>query len=170
MDIENILEEESKELKEEKSQLPETSTELSSVVKKINKEDDVEKVKDLTKLFNLAMLKKEINRAEKQSDMLDYALDEVYSRITTGEMPDKDLANYIKIFQDAINNSRKNTSEETLPHIQINTNEININRDELSREERENVLEFIQTILTQSKSDDIIDVNSEVKESEEQDD
>ena len=153
------------EVKEE----PAESAELSAIVKRIDEEDDVEKVKDLTKLFNLAMLKKEINRATKESDMLDYALSEVYNRMLTGEMADKDLANYIKIFQDAINNTKKNTTEESIPTIQINTKEININKDGLTREERENVVNFIQKILTQSKSEDIIEVDSEERNTEEND-
>lgn len=153
------------EVKEE----PAESAELSAIVKRIDEEDDVEKVKDLTKLFNLAMLKKEINRASKESDMLDYALSEVYNRMLTGDMADKDLANYIKIFQDAINNTKKNTTEESIPAIQINTKEININNDGLTREERENVVNFIQKILTQSKSEDIVDIESEERNTEDDD-
>lgn len=153
---------------EKKSEIVSTGS-LSGITKKINEEEDVDKVKDLTKLFNLAMLKKEINRAEKQSDMLDFALSEVYNRMMTGDMADKDLANYIKIFQDAINTTRKNTSEENMPIIQVNTGEININNDGLTREERENVINFIQNILTQAKSEDIIDVKSEERNTEDDD-
>jgi len=149
----------------------EVSDELSAVVKSINEENDSDKLKDLTKLFNLAMMKKDINRAEKQSDMLDYALSEIYERITTGEVADKDLAKYVQVLQDSINNTRKLTSDENvIAPIQINAKEININSgDSLTREERENVLDFIQKVLTQDRKDDVIDVES-VKEGDSEDD
>lgn len=163
--------EEKENIQEEQNDLPVKTDSLSAITKKISDEEDVDKIKDLTKLFNLAMMKKEINRAEKQSDMLDYALDEVNNRMISGEMSDKDLANYIKIFQDSINNSKKNTSDEMIPPIQINAKEINIgSSDSLTREERENVIDFIQKVLTQSKDNDIIDVEPIEKEIDKEDD
>lgn len=158
----------------EKEDLPVKTNSFSDIVKKINEEEDVDKLKDLTKLFNLAMMKKEINRAERQSDILDYALEEVWSRIANGEMKDQDLAKYVQVLQDSINNTRKITSDDNLiPPIQINAKEININSDDsLTREERENVLDFIQKVLSQSqdKKDDIIDVESIKEGDSEKDD
>lgn len=159
------------EVSNDKKDLPVSTSNISNITKKINEEEDLDRVKDLTKLFHIAMMKKEINRAEKQSDMLDYALEEVNNRMLTGDMSDKDLANYIKIFQDSINNTKKNTSEESMPKIQITNQEININNGEtLSRESRERIQEVIQKILTQAKESDIIDIEPKEKENIEEDD
>ena len=164
---EEVEEETSEEVKE----LPEKKSDnLSAVVKQIDEEQDTEKLKDLTKLFNIAMMKKEINRAVRQSDVLDYAIEEVNQRLLTGDVSDKALGTYIKVLQDNINNVRKTTTEESLPVIQITKNEININNEEsLTREERENIQKVIEMILTQSKDSDIIDVESQERETEEDD-
>ena len=168
-----MTEEEKEEFQEEKSdaepQHSVSTTNLSNITKQINEAQDLDKIKDLTKLFNVAMLKKEINRAERQSDILDYALEEVWSRIANGEMKDQDLAKYISIFQTSISNTRKATTEESLPIINIEKIDINNNSEEtLSRESREKIMKVIEMILTQSDESDIIDVKStEEKESEE---
>ena len=166
MDSENILKEVMEEVAEEKeSNLPENPLNLSSVVEQINKEGDIEKIKDLTKLFNVAMMKKEINRAERQSDILDYALEVVNEKLMSGEVSDKALGTYIKVLQDNINNARKMTTEEPITPITYNHQEITINNgDALTKEERDNVIDFIQKVLTQSKSEDIIDIESSNEE------
>lgn len=147
---------------ENKEQLSVKTDSLSALTKKINEEEDVDKIKDLTNLFQLAMLKKEIKRTEQRSDMLDYALNEVQARLITGAIEDKDLAKYITVLQDGIKDTRKMTTTEEL--APINITQVNINTEEdsgLTREERENVLQFLQSILTQNKENDIIDVESQ---------
>ena len=173
MDSEDILNEVKEEVaKEEKSNLPDNPLNLSSVVKQINEEGDIEKIKDLTKLFNVAMMKKEINRAERQSDILDYALEVINEKLLSGEVSDKALGTYVKVLQDNINNVRKMTTEEPITPITYNHQEITINNgDALTKEERDNVIDFIQKVLTQSKSEDIIDIeSSNEKENLEKDD
>lgn len=169
-----MTEEEKEEFQEEKSdsepQHSVSTTNLSNITKQINEAQDLDKIKDLTKLFNVAMLKKEINRAERQSDILDYALEEVWSRIANGDIKDQDLAKYISIFQTSISNTRKATTEESLPIINIEKIDINNNQEEtLSRESREKIMKVIEMILTQSDDSDIIEVESNEKESENND-
>ena len=147
---------------ENKEQLSVKTDSLSALTKKINEEEVVDKIKYLTNLFQLAMLKKEIKRTEQRSDMLDYALNEVQARLITGAIEDKDLAKYITVLQDGIKDTRKMTTTEEL--APINITQVNINTEEdsgLTREERENVLQFLQSILTQNKENDIIDVESQ---------
>lgn len=142
--------------------LKESTTE---VVNQIIDEQDINKVKDLTELFNLNQAKKNLVRIVKLNELLDKVQDQAIERINKcpDEIDNKTLLDYMKTVQDSIEKSQKNVSEmSSAPLVQINnqTNEININSDlVLSPEEKERVINAVQQLLQLSKKEAMDDSN-----------
>ena len=71
-----------------------------------------------------------------------------------------DLLKYLQVLQDASEKSiLAANGESSIPQIKITQNNVNISQNELSRESREKVLDFINNVLKQSN--DKIEVEGE---------
>ena len=125
------------------------------IAQEILDEQDIEKVKDLTNLFNLNAQKRNVMRVIKMNDLLDKVTDQVIELFE--KRPDnfsnEDLIKYMQVTENAIDRANKhlNLVEET-PAIQaIQNNQVNINiNSELDRDGRERVMEAVRAILSKA--------------------
>ena len=130
-------------------------------------EKDVDKIKDLTNLFNLNSQKRNVMRVMKMNELLDKVTDKVVDRFD--KYPDnfsnEDLLKYMQVTENAIDRANKqlNLIDETPPIQLTQNNQVNINVGmELSRESRERVLEFVKSALAQNEqAREIIEVKDE---------
>lgn len=146
------------------------------VVNQIVNEDDVDKIKDLTHLFNVQNAKKNALRIVKLNGLLDKVSDQAIERFEKrpGEFSNKDLLDYMTVVQNSIDRSTKALNMEEQPLIQINqqTSEVNVNLGEnnMNRESREKVLNAVNMLLKIAQSNninnDVIDAEINEKEGE----
>ena len=117
-------------------------------------EQDIERTKDLTHLFNINQNKKTMIRIDKLSGLQDNLVDQFVKRIA--ERPDqistKELMDGLKIVQDIIERGQKQVEGvDQTPLIQINqqTNSVNIGdtQTNLNRESREKVKNAVLSLL-----------------------
>ena len=133
-------------------------TETTEIANQILRESDVEKVKDLTALFNLNQRKKNVVRLMKFNGLLDTVSDQMLERFQkrADEFSNNDLLNYMQVVQSAIDRTQKSLDliSET-PAIQLNTqNNLNINVIDggLDRDSKERVSDAVKAILERIKS------------------
>ena len=106
-------------------------------------------------LFNQSIRKKNMIRLLKLGGLSDKVIDLALERIDRGDLEDKDIIGYMNAIQKMMVSSNEtiNTMPEKLP-IQVNTgqtNNITINtQDDLTREQRENVLNIVSRIIEAS--------------------
>jgi hypothetical protein len=145
------------------------------IAQTIINEEDVDKIKDLTHLFNLNQAKKNVIRVMKLNGLLDTVSDKIIERFE--KYPDNfssaDLLNYLQVTQNAIDKANKNLSlVEDTPVIQVNhNNQVNLNIiDSYDRDSKERVMEFIKSVLAQSntveEAVDYIEIKEEVDTNE----
>lgn len=125
-----------------------------NIVQDILKEDNIDNLKDLTKLFNIMIAKKNAIRMMQLNDLLDAVNEEAQHRITeTPELiKDKDLSVYMSQIQNQLDRASKSFDAlDVSPTIQLNqqNNNVNIN---LSSDSKERILEVIK-LLTQQQED-----------------
>ena len=139
------------------------------IAQTIINEEDVDKIKDLTHLFNLNQAKKNVIRVMKLNGLLDTVSDKIIERFE--KYPDNfssaDLLNYLQVTQNAIDKANKNLSlVEDTPVIQVNhNNQVNLNIiDSYDRDSKERVMEFIKAVLAQSNSVEEVADYIEIKE------
>lgn len=142
------------------------------LVDKIVNEDDLDKLKDFTQLFNLNQAKKNALRIIKFNNLLDNISDQMLERFQkrAGEFSNKDLLDYMNVVQNAIDRANKslNLIDET-PAISINNN-VNISvEDTFDRESRAKITEAVQAILSKinENNENILDVDFEEIDNEE---
>lgn len=146
-------------------------TKTSQIAQCIINEEDVDKVKDLTHLFNLNQAKKNVIRVMRLNGLLDTVSDKIIERFE--KYPDNfssaDLLNYLQVTQNAIDKANKNLNlvEET-PVIQVNhNNQLNVNIiDSYDRESKERVMAYIKSVLKQPDvidGSDLIEIKEEVE-------
>lgn len=132
------------------------------VANQIIAEDDTDKVKDLTHLFNLLQAKKNVLRVMQLDGLLDHVSEAMLARFEKrpDEFSNSDLISYMNTLQTAIEKSSKSVNMvEESPAIVVNNTQVNLGdtQDTLSRESREKVADFIKKVLENSKnSEDII--------------
>lgn len=144
-------------------------TQTQQIAQEILNEDDIDKVKDLTNLFNLNAQKRNVMRVIKMNDLLDKVTDQVITRFE--KRPDNfsndDLIKYMQVTENAIDRASKhlNLVEETPPIQLMQNNQVNINIDSgLDRESRERVMDAVRAILAsgttnmQSLEEDLVEV------------
>ena len=76
------------------------------------------------------------------------------------EFSNKDVLDYMTATQNAINNAMtrvKSVNDEPLIQINNQTNNISLNRPQFDRESRERIVDAIQKILQQAKSENVVD-------------
>lgn len=143
---------------------------LDSRTQKIAQEildtEDIDKVKDLTNLFNLNTKKRNVMRVLKMTQLLDSVTDKVIERFekTPDNFSNEDLLKYMQVTENAIDKANKNLDmvEET-PAIQFQqNNQVNINIDRgLNRDSRAKVTEAVEAILKKLQNNEqVIEVEN----------
>jgi hypothetical protein len=148
--------------------------ESKELIERIISETDEQKSRDLTHLFNANQNKKTMVRVNKLSDLLDTITDQALQRFSArpDEISNKELFDGLKVVQDLIERGQKQVAGAgEVPLIQVNqqTNEVNIGgtSSTLSRDSRERVktavLDFLNSISTQSATLDTADASNIVQ-------
>lgn len=137
--------------------------ENNKLVNDILEEKDIDKLKNLTQLFNLNQAKKNAIRVLKLNSLLDMVSDQMIERFQ--QHPDNfsnsDLLNYLQVTQSAIDRANKslNLVEDT-PAIVVN--QVNIDSaPQFDRESRDRITQAVAAILQKSK-----EMNIELNEEE----
>lgn len=125
----------------------------TKLAQQILDENDVEKVKDLTNLFNLNAQKRNVARVLKMTDLLDRVTDQVLTRFerTPDNFSNEDLIKFMQVTENSIEKANKTLSQvDQTPAIQYQqNNQVNINiGDSLNRESRQKVTDAVQAILS----------------------
>lgn len=141
-------------------------------------EEDLDKVKSYTNLFNLNQAKKNVLRIMKLNSLLDKVSDQMLERFEKkpGEFSNADLLEYFTVTQSAIDRAQKSLDivDET-PAIQLQQNNVNITLgDSLDRESKERVTDAVKAILARVKSTpiditdeaDVIDITPNAEETD----
>ena len=134
----------------------ELNKESLEIINQIIAEQDIDKTKDLTYLFNINQNKKTIVRANKLNELLDVLTDAAVDRFTSrpDEISNQELMQGLKIVQDLIEKSQKqvNGVNEQQPLIQINqqnnTLEVGGAKGTLNRDSRERVKNAVLDLLS----------------------
>lgn len=122
------------------------------IAQQILEEDDLDKIKDLTKLFNVSNQKRNVMRIMKMNELLDMVTEKVMDRFekTPHNFTNDDLLKYMQATENSIEKANKNLNMvEDTPAIQLTqNNQVNINvENNLDRESREKVLDAVKAIL-----------------------
>lgn len=154
------------------------NAESLALIAQIVDEQNLERTKDLTHLFNVNQNKKTMIRVNKLSDLMDVITDQAVARFTNrpDEISNQDLMNSLKTVQDLIERGTKQAAgvQET-PLIQINqqTNEVNVGDTgiNLGRDSRERVKNAVGALLSnllaqQQATDEVVYTDVEDKTEE----
>lgn len=136
---------------------------MDDLITKLLGTSDVDEAKEIVDIFNLDIKKKDVIRASKYSDILDKITSQIDTRLTFApdSFSNRELIEYVKTMQGSLKETL-DTAVETIPTIQINKNELNLNltEDALNRESRERIAEAIKGILNDSNAKQILDVEN----------
>lgn len=137
-------------------------TKTDELVNQILAEDDVNKVKDLTHLFNVACVKKDIIRVKTLDNLYDTVISKVAERFEKrpDEFSNSDLISYLQATQNALDKAKKSASsvDETPAIVQQQNNQVNINigdSEKLTRESRDKVIDAIDAFLKRVKNESV---------------
>lgn len=125
----------------------------AKVTNELIEEQDLDKVKNLTKLFNLNQAKRNAIRVMKLNSLLDKVGDQMIERFDKkpGEFSNKELLDYMSVVQSTIDRANKSIElVDQTPAIIINqqNNQVNIdNSPVLDRESRMRVVEAVKGIM-----------------------
>ena len=125
----------------------------AKVTNELIEEQDLDKVKNLTKLFNLNQAKRNAIRVMKLNSLLDKVGDQMIERFDKkpGEFSNKELLDYMSVVQSTIDRANKSIKlVDQTPAIVINqqNNQVNIdNSPVLDRESRMRVVEAVKGIM-----------------------
>ena len=147
--------------------------EAAKILNELVAENDINKAKDLTYLFNINQNKKTMVRINKQSELLDVLTDQTIKRVKEkpDELSNDDLNKLMKTVADLIEKGQNQINRgEDAPLIQINqqNNEVNMDGKSggLNRESRDRVKNAVVELLKQMANgntetvDNIIDAAS----------
>lgn len=129
-------------------------TQTRSIAQQILDEQDVDKVKDLTALFNLNAQKRNVMRVIKMNELLDKVTDKVVERFekTPDNFSNEDLIRYMQVTEAAIDKANKqlNLVDDTPPIQLQQNNQVNVNIiDGFDRDSRERIADVLKSILSQ---------------------
>lgn len=126
------------------------------LIKQIIAEQDVEKTKDLTYLFNQNQNKKTLVRINKLNELLDVITDQAIDRFSkhSDEITTKEIMDSLKTVQDSIDRGNQQVAGvQEAPLIQINqqNNEVTFGEEgtSLNKESRERVKAAVMAMLGQ---------------------
>jgi hypothetical protein len=130
-----------------------------NIVQNIIDADDVEELKNLTKLFEINQAKKNAIRVIKLNNLLDKVNDQAIERFEKRpyEISNKELLDYMKVVGDEIQRSQETLEKiDNSPTIQINqqNNSINVNVGEnaIDRDSKERVIDAVTQLLKAVRS------------------
>ena len=130
--------------------------EAAKILNELVAENDINKAKDLTYLFNINQNKKTMVRINKQSELLDVLTDQTIKRVKEkpDELSNDDLNKLMKTVADLIEKGQNQINRgEDAPLIQINqqNNEVNMDGKSggLNRESRDRVKNAVVELLKQ---------------------
>lgn len=136
--------------------------ESQDIVNQIIKETDINNLKDLTKLFNITQIKKNALRIIKLQNLRGTIEDQAINRFDKhpDQISDKLLLDYMNTIQDSIDKANQYINQlDEQPLIQINNtkteNNVNINTNNLTKEERDNVINIIKLLIPSVQSQNI---------------
>ena len=118
-------------------------------------ENDMDKVKDLTYLFNVNQNKKTLARNNKLNELMDSLTGEAMNRVNNrpDEITSTELFNMMKITQELMEKGQKQAAgiTDTAPLIQINqqTNTVNTEGKSFTKESRNKIQNAVSDILKQ---------------------
>ncbi len=130
------------------------SKESVELINAIIAEQDLDKTKDLTYLFNINQNKKTMVRMDKLSELQDNLVAQFSKRISErpDEISNQELMNALKIVQDILERGQKQiagTQEQPLIQINQQTNSVNVGDEAvtLSRESKQRVANVVSDLL-----------------------
>lgn len=119
--------------------------------KRLLSSDDANEVQNIINAFNANIKKKDVLRALKISSLQDKITDEIDRRVSSrgGEFSNRDLLDYYKTLQTALDNTAYGGKDLSVPSIQINSNTINLDStsSSLNRESRQKVFDAVQSLI-----------------------
>lgn len=131
----------------------------NELINAIMQESDIDRLKDLTHVFNAFQTKRQILRVNALNDVQDALVQQMARRLQ--EMPNNfnnaDIASWMKTVQQALDSSHLSIKEiDDVPTIvNQNNTQVNINvEDTLNKESREKVMDALQAILGSIKNED----------------
>lgn len=137
----------------------------AAIVKSIQESSNMDEMQKLIDLFNVAQTKKTLLRVNKLNDILEKIDVQIADRFDkrAGEFNNQDLLKYFETIQTSIEKAQKSTQNaELTPMIQLNAENVNIGPSiSLSRESRDNILDFIKSVM---ESEDSPVTTDEIKE------
>lgn len=137
-------------------------TKTQEIADRIIQEEDADKIRDLTHLFNLNQAKKNVLRVMKLNSLLDKVSDTMIDRFEKrpGEFSNKDLLDYMQVTQNQIDRANKSLDiVKDAPAISFNqNNQVNIIADGLDRESKGRVADAIKAILQRVDEQNLGDV------------
>ena len=145
----------------------------AKVTNELIEEQDLDKVKNLTKLFNLNQAKRNAIRVMKLNSLLDKVSDQMIERFDKkpGEFSNKELLDYMSVVQSTIDRANKSIElVDQTPAIVINqqNNQVNIdNSPVLDRESRMRVVEAVKGIMNTLNLKNVPEQIQEISEFEE---
>ena len=145
----------------------------AKVTNELIEEQDLDKVKNLTKLFNLNQAKRNAIRVMKLNSLLDKVSDQMIERFNKkpGEFSNKELLDYMTVVQSTIDRANKSIElVDQTPAIVINqqNNQVNIdNSPVLDRESRMRVVEAVKGIMNTLNLKNVPEQIQEISEFEE---
>ena len=150
-------------LEEDKNLIEEVKEKDNVLIDSILQEDNVDKLKDLTHLFNAYQTKRQILRVNALNDVQDALVAQMAARLQNlpNNFNNNDIAMWMKTVQQALDSTHEKIQEiDNTPTIVNQTNtQINVNvEDTLSRESREKIMDALQVILGSVNNSEINDV------------
>ena len=145
----------------------------AKVTNELIEEQDLDKVKNLTKLFNLNQAKRNAIRVMKLNSLLDKVSDQMIERFNKkpGEFSNKELLDYMSVVQSTIDRANKSIElVDQTPAIVINqqNNQVNIdNSPVLDSESRMRVVEAVKGIMNTLNLKNVPEQIQEISEFEE---
>lgn len=122
----------------------------NELAQEIINESSLNKVQDLTHLFNLNQAKKNVIRVMKLNGLLDKVSDQMIERFEKrpGEFSNTDLINYMQVTQNAIDRAQKqlNLVDES-PAISLTQVNVNVEESKLDRDSKAKITEAVSKIL-----------------------
>lgn len=144
-----------------------------AVARKIAREKTLEGVQDLTHLFNVAQVKKQVIRTLEYNQLLDSITQQMKERLDkrADQFSNKDLLDYAKVITDSMDKAQKQIQTvDSSPMIQINqqNNTVVVEDSELDRESRRKIMlaaqaamEFLKSQGTLPKENEVFEEDSE---------
>lgn len=145
--------------------LPAAQEKQDEILSELVQADDMEKIRDLTHLFNAHQAKRNALRINALNDVQDALVQQMADRLkkTPNNFNNTDIANWMKTVQQVMDTSQKTVEQvDTIPAItyqQTNNTQVNVSVvDSLSRESRTRITDAIQKILqnVQNSTDEAV--------------